>query len=258
MTFVIPFCLDTPARLTNLETLLDFLMIRFDTSVIVSELDQEPRLNLDVTRSEFRGKVRHSFHVNHSRFFSRSRSVNLGSREVETPYLAINDADALVQTCQYLDAVALLREGVCDMALPYANRVMWIPPDDVVHLQLGLSDERLGGLDYKQSDDGYIFLGLVGLLKKDAFRCVGMMNERFRSWGFEEMELYIRLLKLGFRVLRTSGRAYHLGHPDGGNSSSEHPHFLDNRREYHKVLSLNPADLRQYVNSWPWAATTRD
>ena len=76
--------------------------------------------------------------------------------------------------------------------------------------------------------------------------------------GFEEMELYIRLLKLGFRVLRTSGRAYHLGHPDGGNSSSEHPHFLDNRREYHKVLSLNPADLRQYVSTWPWAATTRD
>ena len=34
-TFIIPFCLDTPSRLTNLDTVLTFLVSRLDTTVIV-------------------------------------------------------------------------------------------------------------------------------------------------------------------------------------------------------------------------------
>jgi len=258
VTFVIPFCLDSASRLTNLRTVLEFVLGRFDTSIIVSELDQQPKLKLDFLPPELRRKILHRFHQNDSRAFSRSRSVNLATAEIVTPYLVINDADVLLQTQQYLDGVTLLRDGACDMALPYANRVMWIPTEDVATLQQDLSDERLAGLKYTVSDDSYIFLGLIGLLDTQAFKRAGMMNERFRSWGFEEMELYIRLLKFGFRVLRTSGYAYHLGHPKTTNSSSRHPHYIDNVREYHKVFALNPRDLREYVKSWPWVSVTSE
>lgn len=256
-TFIIPFCLDTPSRLTNLDTVLTFLVSRLDTTVIVSEFDHESKLQLDISRPAFGGNVQHQFHRNDDCFFSRSRSINLAAREVETPYLVINDADALVQTWQYEQAITLLRDGCCDMALPFANRVMWVPSEHVADLRREVSDERLDALTYEVSDDAYIFLGLIGLLNTRSFKHAGMMNERFRSWGYEEMEFYMRLLKLGFRVRRTYGRAYHLCHPDGGNSSADHMHFLDNQREYHRVLALDAAELWHDVSTWPWASATR-
>ena len=113
-----------------------------------------------------------------------------------------------MQTWQYEQAITLLRDGCCDMALPFANRVMWVPSEHVADLRREVSDERLDALTYEVSDDAYIFLGLIHLSNTRSFKHVRHDgNERFRSWGYEEMEFYVRLLKLGFRVRRTYGQA---------------------------------------------------
>jgi hypothetical protein len=257
VTFVIPFSYDLPERLRNLRLVTEFILRHFVTNIIISEYDHEPKLTLDALPPGARKAVRHLFFKRSGNYFQRARSVNLAAREVLTPYLAICDTDVLLETRQYIEAASLLREGRCDMCLPFENRIMWIPSEEVDALESQVSDETLFTLNYELSDDSFIFLGLINFMNTRSFVAAGMMNENFKSWGYEEMELYIRLLKLGYRVLRTRGRAYHLGHGNGGETGPNHEYFHENKREYHRVFALNPDDLIRYIASWHWVQAER-
>jgi GT2 family glycosyltransferase len=105
--------------------------------------------------------------------------------------------------------------------------------------------------------DDHLFLGLINLVRMDCFTEAGLMNEHFRSWGYEEMELHMRFRQLGYRILRTGGLAYHLGHGDAGDSGPYHPYFAANRREYHRICALNPDELRAEIAGWPWTRPWR-
>lgn len=256
LSFIIPFRLDLSERLRNLVLVCAHLSDRFGSPIIVAEYDQQRRLQLDLLPHALRRRVRHLF-LESPPAFQRTRSVNLAARHVDTPLMAICDCDVLLPTRQYLDGAQLLRDGACAMCLPFENRVMWIPRDEVPRLDGSTGDSVLEGLAYPVSEDDHIFLGLISMLRTETFFTAGQMNENFLSWGYEEMEFYIRLLKLGYGVMRSSGRAYHLGHGNGGDTGPAHAFFEDNRREYHRVLALNPADLRNYIDTWPWVQKSR-
>jgi hypothetical protein len=254
LTFVVPFCFDLPERLRNLRIVSEFIVSRFDTVLTIAEYDTEPTLSLDEWPEELRRRVRHRFFSNPHTYFQRSRAINLAVREaVETPFFAIYDADVLLQSWQYEAGARLLRGGACDVCLPFANRVMWIPRDDVPAVESRLEDRTLASLGYEASDETYRFVGLVNLFDTLAFFEAGMMNENLRSWGYDDVELHDRLVKLGYRVLRTGGLAYHLGHGNGGDTGPHHPYFWQNAREYHRILDMTPEQLRGEIESWPWA-----
>jgi hypothetical protein len=252
VTFVIPFSLDSPDRLRNLHITTTFLLRHFSTHILISEYAPEPKLDLKQWSQHARKSIRHRFFPNPYPYFQRTRSVNLAVRTISTPYFVIYDSDVLLCTRQYLEAVMFLRGRKADMCLPFANRVMWIPQEGVERLPTPVTDAVLDGLRYEVSDDRHIFLGLVNVLNTRSFIEAGMMNEHFKSWGYEEMELYMRLIKLGYSVLRTSGIAYHLDHYRGTDSSANHEYFEFNQQEYHRTLAHNPDELRQYTRSWPW------
>jgi hypothetical protein len=253
VTFVIPVRIDFAPRLRNVRIVSEWILSRFDTTVVISEYDRDRRLSLDGWPEALRRRIRHRFFCNPHPFFQRARAVNLGVGEVRTPFFAVLDSDVLLGTAQYEDGSRMLREGKCEMSLPYENRVMWIPRDEVTRLQDRLDDRMLASLDYETSDDSYHFVGLVNLFETRAFVQAGMMNEHFRSWGYEDVELYHRFRTLGYRVLRTGGCAYHLGHGNGGDTGPHHPYFLANGCEYRRIVALSPEQLRREVESWPWA-----
>jgi hypothetical protein len=251
-TFIVPFSLDSADRLRNLRITTRFLLHHFDTNIVVSEHAAESRLDTRIWTTTERRFIRHCFFRNEQPYFQRTRSVNLAVKEITTPYFVIYDSDVLLQSAQYIQAIQMLRQGDADMCLPFSNRVMWVPQEGVKLLPPVPSDDDLAALNYDISDDSYIFLGLVNFLNTRSFIEAGMMNENFKSWGYEEMELYIRLLKLGCSVLRVSGCAYHLDHYRGQDSTSEHPYYLHNQQEYHRTLACNPDDLRRQARSWHW------
>lgn len=249
MTFIIPFSLDSADRLRNLQIVSEYLLKHFDTTILIAEYAAHQKLTPDDLPQDER--LIHRFYRNPKPYFQRTRSVNLAVQDIDTPYFAIYDTDVLLPPAQVVAAVELLRAGECTMCLPFANRMMWIPREDVSALQPP-TPAKLAAFDYPVSDDSFIFVGLVNFLDKASFIEAGMMNEHFRSWGFEEMELYIRLLKLGYPVLRTGGIAYHLGHERGADSLPHNDYYAANQREYHKVMAMNPDDLRAYIASWEW------
>jgi hypothetical protein len=76
VTFIIPFRMDSAARLTNLKTVLEWISSRFETSIIVSELDQQSRFNADIVRPDLRPSFRHCFCPDSGRFFSQTRACS--------------------------------------------------------------------------------------------------------------------------------------------------------------------------------------
>jgi hypothetical protein len=252
VTFVIPFAMDSPDRLRNLHITTRFLLRNFSTHILISEYAAEPKLDLRQWSMPARHSIQHHFFQNPHPYFQRTRSVNLAVKTISTPFFVIYDSDVLLCTRQYIEAAMLLRGRNADMCLPFSNRVMWIPQEGVESLPTPVNDDVLDGLRYEVSDDRHIFLGLVNFLNTRSFIESGMMNEHFKSWGYEEMELYMRLIKLGYSVLRTSGLAYHLDHYRGSDSSANHEYFEHNQQEYHRILAHNPDDLRRYTLSWPW------
>lgn len=189
VTFVIPFALDSEDRLRNLKISTEYLLSHFQTNIVISEYAGNSHLELDSWSPAARRHIRHEFFQNANPYFQRARSVNLAVRTINTPYFAVYDSDVLLKTGQYLQAAALLRSRKADMVLSFANRVMWIPAQGVTELPNGISDTTLASLEDPISDDSYIFLGLVNFINRQSFLKAGMMNENFRAWGFEEMEL---------------------------------------------------------------------
>jgi predicted glycosyltransferase involved in capsule biosynthesis len=252
VTFVIPFALDSEDRLRNLKISTEYLLTHFQTNIVISEYADRSRLSLDQWSPAMTRNIRHEFFPNSNPYFQRTRSVNLAVKTITTPYFVIYDSDVLLKTGQYLQAAALLRSRKADMVLPFANQVMWIPEQEVNMLPRRISDTTLASLEYVLSDDSYIFLGLVNFINRQSFLNAGMMNEKFRAWGFEEMELYMRLVKLGYSVLRTPGLAYHLDHYRGAGSNAEHDYYQANQQEYHRILALNPDEMRGYIRTWNW------
>jgi uncharacterized membrane protein YobD (UPF0266 family) len=252
VTFIVPFALDSEDRLRNLKISTEYLVSHFLTNIVISEYADKPRLSLKNWSPALKRNIRHEFFQNSNPYFQRTRSVNLAVKTITTPYFAIYDSDVLLKTGQYLQAAALLRSRKADMVLPFSNRVMWIQDDGVTALPSGISDTTLASLAYPVSDDSYIFLGLVNFINRQSFLAAGMMNENFRAWGFEEMELYMRMIKLGYNVLRTPGLAYHLDHYRGGGSNAEHAYYQANQQEYHRILALNPDEMRGYIRTWSW------
>ncbi|MEM5785943.1 MAG: hypothetical protein AAGU11_01415, partial [Syntrophobacteraceae bacterium] len=162
ITFIIPFSYDLPERLRNLKIVTNFLVEHFETNIIVSEYDSVPRLSPKALPPK--RNIRHFFFEKPECWFERSRSVNLGSREVSTPYLAICDTDVLLESHHYIEGIKMLREDKCDLYLPFANRVMWIPAEEVKSLESRMDDETLASLNYNISDNSYIFLGLINFI----------------------------------------------------------------------------------------------
>ena len=91
---------------------------------------------------------------------------------------------------------------------------------------------------------------LVDVLR---YRKYGWENEYFLGWGPEDAERYTRLEILGQKPCRVDGHLYHLFHPRGVNSGmSDKVLAKSTKKEYCKVCSLSPEELKKYIKSWKW------
>jgi hypothetical protein len=93
--------------------------------------------------------------------------------------------------------------------------------------------------------------GIIYLDTKAFFEC-GMFNEKFISWGGEDMEIFYRYGKLGKRIGGASGPLFHMEHPRSLNSCDKHEYYKSNVDEMNKVMSMNPTQLREYIKTWKW------
>ena len=237
--FVIPFHFDSEDRFQNLQCILKFIQNNFRTNIILVESYKERPYARQLV---FSGDGMLYIPVKQDgKIFHRTRAINTGLKEVKTPYAAIYDTDVIFPIQNIVKAVELLRDGV-QVVYPYAGDFVDIERS---YVDDGAIIERESFT--KESKGGAVFVN------KDDYWKAGYENENLMSHAPEDVERYVRLYTLGYRIARTEGKCWHINHARSMNSSPTHPYVASNMKEYEKVKAMNKEELEAYIKTWGWA-----
>ncbi len=243
-TFLIPFRYDSEDRIRNLRAVISYLTHNLDTNIIVME-ESPQQMFFDT------GKFVYKYNHTTSPLLHRTRMLNDMCKMSRTPIIVLQDTDVLITPKYLWDSAQLIRSNQADMVYPYSGLfINFLEP----YISRIIQSKSVEGLTEKEghwihssSKGGCIFFNRM------KFIMGGMENAYFFSWGWEDDCRLNRFTKLGYRVMRTPGFAYHLNHASSLNSANtSHEPYHNNRREFEKVANMNKEQLQAYINTWPW------
>lgn len=240
-TFTIPVSYDHKDREDNLRLTLDQLGRDFVTNVLIQE--QSGRL------MKFEGfrSSKNVIGVLHfkSKVFHRTKMLNEMAREAKTPYVSNWDADVLVAPMQIVYTMMALRDGKSQMVFPYdgifarMERNPWY--NRVVSQDIGVARAT----KFHGMTEGFISVGGAVFFNREYFLKRGGENERFISYGAEDLERVERFKKMGAAIHRVRGPLFHINHFVGPDSCKENPFFAANEREYKRICKMNRSQLEK-------------
>ncbi len=218
VTFLIPVRLDSVVRLENLLMTTQFLLRHFsDCPIKVLEADN---YNNGFIQKLLSKKIDYTFVEDKDPVFYRTKYLNLMIEKVETPFLAIWDADVIIPKEQIAEAIEKLCEGY-EVAYPYNGT--FLDTSDVIRWQF-LQSRKVSLLQKQKSKMHPIYgnrelKGGAVLVNTEAHKRAGKENENFYGWGQEDFERYERWSILRYRIYRSKGELFHLSHERGSNST---------------------------------------
>lgn len=244
VTFTIPVKVESEQRLRNLETVINYLLKYFETSILVGEESKIFKLE------HLKSKVKVIHYPVEYDWVHRTKILNALAKESKTPIISNYDTDVLFPVEQYVNAVNLIRSEDYDLVYPYAGPFLNMPENFCKEVQQNLSlnsvDPKACNCLHPSSVGGAVFWD------RGAFFKCGMENEYFKSWGYEDNERLNRSQKLGYRVKRVAGNLFHLDHFRGKDSGFSNPFADQNKAEYIKVANMDKEHLKNYILTWPW------
>ena len=197
--------------------------------------------------------------------FHRTKYLNSMLATVETPFVVNHDADVIVPRHEMLTALGLLRIlPEVDFVYPYGHM------DDSKSLLRIVREDESTWINFVKCTllgdfssvliDGCTFAynaayGQSIFAKTSSYISAGGENEQFVSWGAEDVERYVRFVKLGYGVARVhGGYVFHLEHERGTDSSSKNPNFKNNEDLWKQIQPMTPAELESYYQSSPYVS----
>lgn len=248
VTILIPLRIDSVERMSNLDTLLEFLCRESDLQILILEADEYPHYQV---KKEY-PFVRYHFMKDADPVFYRTYYLNRLLELAQTPFAGIWDTDVIVSFEQIADAVTALRNGKAVMSIPYDGRVYSVPA--------GYSDVFRRNLDleslYLHIPDSVLVLGNISvggaiLVDRVEYRKAGGENEHFYGWGPEDFERVKRMEKLQLPVYRSEGPLFHLYHPVGMNSRYASSALeRRNQSELFAIQKMTQEELLQDIRTW--------
>lgn len=261
LSIIIPYRHDSVDRAENLSAGLRYFSINAkDVEVIVIESGLEPRARRFA--DEYGGLYEF---IRDDGPFHRTRLLNLAIETMTRRRFVANcDADILIFPSALEAAAMRLRRGDA-IVFPFngvfldvrrsTRRALIDTLDfsclpDPIRLARGRRLGRNIACANRNSVGGAVFFDRETLL------ACGGYNERFLSWGAEDNEIAQRFDRLGHPIRRIYGYPIlHLAHRRGRDSSTRNPYFRANQREYHRLRSLDQAELRTAIAAgelrWP-------
>jgi hypothetical protein len=245
VTFLIPVKLDSQDRENNLNLAIDYLNHHFVTNIVVG--DESPTADLAYINTKCKYLHYHS-DLPHTH---KTKLLNQIAKTIETPIVAIWDTDALVAIDSIITSCNVLRSNKLDSVYPYNGIFEDLPQSfhqQVIENQYDLSSLPAGAFVPNQGNS----VGGAVFFQQSVFRAGGMMNEHFKSYGWEDNELLERFYKLGYRIGRVNGVLVHLCHYRGENSSVKNTFAAQNKQELRRVKQMTKAQVEEYVQSFDW------
>lgn len=214
ITFLILIRLDSVQRLENILAITEQLCSHFDTNIIVLEVDKYCNGFL---KKLLNANVHYQFIKDKDTILHKTRYFNFLSEKVQTPYMAIWDADIVADKNVIIDSLQYLRNGY--VVYPYNGqcfdtseilRDLFLTNQDIDLLYRHKNKMKL--LYNKPLVGGAVFVDV------QKFKDAGGENERHYGWGNDDYDRYYRFLAKGYPIYRTNNPLFHLSHPRGNNS----------------------------------------
>ncbi len=258
-TFIIPIRIESADRMRNVITILCYLLEKFDTNVILKEVDTESIFKRDVLPQieEYLGdsikNLTHIFEQSEDPVFYRMKILNEMVDMANTPIIVNYDGDVLLksETCE--ESVKMILDGY-DIVYPYGfgqyQKMVFADDTDVSNFIS--SDFSFDVLDKKSKifDAQY---GHVQFLNRKSYFAVGLENENFRGSSPEDKERFYRFEKLGYNIGRIDHEVYHLehsrGHNSWPNSVNGNPYMTENFAVWESLQKMSAQELKKYYSN---------
>jgi hypothetical protein len=237
---LMPVYIDHPDRLRNLQIAVNYLTKLGISNIYVNEhyknapkaLDVVPNyINKDITADTFYNKMECGNEL--FRKFSKN------------PYIALYDIDVLIPKKDLKQTLELFEAGY-DFVYPYNGWFYDIPLTKVQQLQNDLTsliDINECTLFCKTSHGGCV------IFKREVFVEGGMLNPNFKNVGFDDDEINVRFMKLGYKKGRTSSPLLHMTHHRGETTYNHNPYNNHNGNEVGKIDRMSMEQLKQYIKN---------
>jgi len=254
-TFIIPVRIESQDRLRNVITSLCFLLQKFDTNIILKEVDEKSVYQeLVVPQIEdFLGddmkRINHIFEQSEEPLFHRQKILNEMIVASQTEIVVNYDCDVILPVDSYIKAYNFILDGTYDVVYPYGQ--------GHYQKQVNATDEVIS--DFISNDCDFSVLdsnsnqhtsdyGWAQFFRTKTYIEGGMENENFRAYAPEDLERFYRFTTLGYNVGRIDDTVYHLEHARGENSWFSNPHMDSNTKEWEKIKQMTKEQLVEYYS----------
>ena len=260
-TFIIPVKIESDDRLRNAITVCCFLLSKFDTNILIKEVNSEPVFENEALPQikEFIGDISNiSYYFekeSDNTFFHKTRYFNELLSKCDTDVVSAYDIDVLFPVSSYLESEKMCK-GEYDLVYPFGfgtqeNQVKWqkkvFASDELVSDFLNQNFDFSIFENHSQKDRAQ--WGHAQFFKRTSYIKGGMENENFKAWGPEDEEKHYRFPKLGYNIGRVIDWVYHLEHSRGDDSERTNIYFHDNLKLMEDIRSLSEEELRNYYNT---------
>ena len=260
-TFIIPVKIESDDRLRNAITVCCFLLSKFDTNILIKEVNSEPVFENEALPQikEFIGDTSNiSYYFekeSDNSFFHKTRYFNELLSKCNTDVVSAYDIDVLLPVSTYLKAEKMCKDEY-DLVYPFGfgtqeNQVKWqkkvFASDELVSDFLNQNFDFSIFENHSQKDRAQ--WGHAQFFKRTSYIEGGMENENFKAWGPEDEEKHYRFPKLGYNLGRVIDWVYHLEHSRGDDSERTNIYFRDNLKLMEDIRSLSEEELKNYYNT---------
>ena len=275
-TFIIPLRVDTGDRLRNVVLSTAFLLNKFDTNVIIKEVDSERRFEAYclpiIKRIADTTNLRHIFEVETRTddSFHRTKILNDMVMESTTDVVVNYDTDIILPLTSYTSAVAMLEKDY-DVVYPYrfgkqGERKVKLnftvrTQDDMNNFEnypeskkfIASSNSDSFDIPFDnyfyyphQQGEGWAEYGMVQFFNRKVYMDGFLENEGFIAYAPEDVERHHRWKTLGYRIGRVDNYAYHMEHERTQNSWFHNPHMQRNNELWEQLKVLDKEQLTEY------------
>ena len=243
VTFIIPVRIDSEDRLRNLKVCLRFLKRNFKGSnIILKESDTYSKIkniNLD--------DISYIFEYNNKSYFHRTKILNDMIKMSKTDITVNYDLDVLIDINSFYESCDLILNHNYDLIYPYGHG-MWCRHIEYDNFKDILEKDNFNPSEII-SNNGPSDKGHVKFHKTSSYIEAGMENEEFISWGYEDLEIYYRFEKLGYKIGRINKYVYHIEHARYENSSELNPYVNNNINIFNFVKNCTKEELIHYISN---------
>lgn len=248
LSVIVPVRIDGADREENIRTITAYLRRHTrDTELILIECDTVPKVPADI-RTQFDKEI----FLEVKGAFSRAHTMNCGLLAATREVVAFYDADVFVHQGALRWAIDMITSGKAAVVLPFnglfvdisgSRRSAAIKALDTGDLAFTKADaiNAMPEATARRVDGGVLIADRAVMLREGGF------NKRMVSYGWEDVEVLVRLERLGYYRRYAPFNLIHLDHFRGPDSV-KNEHYSRNEAEFRKVKAMRRGALRAYVD----------